>query len=288
MGINNDIGPHRLSLEIICTGQSMKAVYKEGGALMSPIAFRALGLEIRWYGILIAFALLSGTLLALRESRRQGFSENYILDIIIISIPAAIIGARLYYVIFQWQDYMGDFMQIFNIRSGGLAIHGGIIAAAIAAFAYTRVKMISFLKAADLCAPGLILGQAIGRWGNFFNQEAHGGPVNSEFISHFPEFIQRQLLIGGNYYQPAFLYESLWDLLVFLVLLIYRRKYRVRGRVFMLYVALYSAGRYYIEGMRTDSLMIGMSMRTAQLVSIILIIISVVSMYILGKHQRRI
>jgi len=251
---------------------------------MDPVAFRIFGVPIMWYGILIASAMLIGTFLAIIECRRVGFNENYILDIVLVAVPSAIVGARLYYVIFQWEYYKDNPIEIFAIRSGGLAIHGGLIAAVIAGFIYTRIKKIRFLKAADICAPSIVLGQAIGRWGNFFNQEAHGGPVSSEFISHFPQFIQRQMLIGGVYYHPTFLYESIWDLAVFIFLVSYRKRNKIDGYIFFMYLGLYSLGRFFIEGLRTDSLMAG-PFRVAQLVSAGLIAASIAAMYVLRKKH---
>lgn len=252
---------------------------------MNPIAFSIFGIDIRWYGILIASAMLIGTLLALRESRRINFDENYILDVLLYSVPAAVIGARLYYVIFEWGYYSSHPSEILAIRNGGLAIHGAIIGAVIAAIIYTRLKKISFFKVADICAPSIILGQAIGRWGNFMNQEAYGGVVSKQFISHFPNFIQNQMFIEGAYHHPTFLYESIWDIAVFITLLIVRRKDRGKGFIFFLYLGLYSVGRFFIEGMRTDSLMLG-SLRIAQVVSMALIIVSISAMYIIKKANK--
>lgn len=253
---------------------------------MDPIAFSIFGLDIRWYGILIASGMVLGALLALAESRRVGFNENYILDIILVSVPSAIVGARLYYVIFEWNNYKNNLLEIFALRQGGLAIHGGVIAAVIAAAIYTTVRRVDFLKAADICAPSIILGQAIGRWGNFFNQEAYGGPVSREFISRFPEFIQRQMFIEGAYHHPTFLYEFLWNIIVFTILILYRRKNKVDGIVFFMYIALYSVGRFFIEGMRTDSLMMG-NLRTAQVISVILILGSLISIFFLKMRGRK-
>lgn len=251
---------------------------------MNPVAFRIFGIDIMWYGILIASAMLIGSIIALMESRRVGFDENYILDVILYCIPSAIIGARLYYVIFEWNNYKNNPAEIFAIRNGGLAIHGGIIGAAIAAFIYTRIKRVSFLKIADICAPSLILGQAIGRWGNFFNQEAYGGMVSSEFISRFPKFIQKGMLIGGAYYHPTFLYESIWDFFVFVFLMIYKKKNKRDGYVFFLYMILYSIGRFFVEGLRLDSLMVG-RLRAAQLVSVGMILLGILSMIIVRKRD---
>lgn len=244
---------------------------------MNPVAFNIIGFEIRWYGILIAFAMLIGSFIAVRQCRKTGFDENYIIDLLLYCIPSALIGARLYYVIFQWENYKNNWLQILNIRNGGLAIHGGIIGAVIAALIYTRLKKISFLKVADICAPSLVLGQAIGRWGNFFNSEAFGGIVSSEFISHFPAFIQKGMFIDGAFHHPTFLYESIWDLAVFVFLIFYRRKERKDGYIFSLYLILYSIGRFCIEGLRLDSLMAG-GLRAAQLASIIMILAGILLM----------
>lgn len=251
---------------------------------MNPVAFNIFGIPIMWYGILIASGMFIGTILALRESRRIGFDESHILDIVLVCVPAAIVGARLYYVAFEWQYYKDNLMNIFAIRSGGLAIHGGILGAVIAAIIYCNLKRIDFFKVADICTPSIILGQTIGRWGNFINQEAHGGPVSREFISHFPKFIQDQMFIGGTYYHPTFLYESLWNLLVFIILLIYRRKNKVYGNTFFMYLILYSSGRFFIEGLRTDSLMAG-PFRVAQIVSLALILIGFAGMYLLKRKR---
>ncbi|KPU42214.1 prolipoprotein diacylglyceryl transferase [Oxobacter pfennigii] len=253
---------------------------------MDPVAFSINGLEIRWYGVIIASGMFIGTILAIIESRRVKFDENIIYDIVLLCVPSAIVGARLYYVIFEWNYYKDKLLEAIDIRQGGLAIHGGIIAAVLAAIIYTRIKKADFFKAADICAPSMILGQAIGRWGNFFNQEAHGGAVSKEFISRFPQFIQEQMYINGVYYHPTFLYESLWNFAIFIILLFYRRKSKVTGETFMLYIIFYSVGRFFIEGLRTDSLMIG-SFRTAQITSIVLILLGITGIVILRKVQLR-
>lgn len=252
---------------------------------MDPVALRIFGIEIMWYGVLIAFAMLTGTILAIMEARRVGFDENHILDIILYSVPSAIIGARLYYVVFQWQEYRNNLLQILDIRSGGLAIHGGIIGGMIAAYIYTRIKNISFLKVADICIPSIILGQAIGRWGNFFNQEAYGGVVSSEFISKFPRFIREQMYIGGEYHHPTFLYESIWNLGVFILLVTLRKKQRRNGYILSAYLIFYSIGRFFIEGLRTDSLMIG-SLRQAQLISIVMLAVGIAGILWIIRKDR--
>lgn len=226
---------------------------------MDPVAFELFGLEIRWYGILIASGVLIGTILGLREAKRVGFNEDLILDLLIWEIPLAVIGARLYYVIFSWDMYKDNPLEVLNIRHGGLAIHGAIIMAIIVAVIFTRIKKVNFWTLADICAPSLILAQAIGRWGNYINQEAYGGPTDLPW----------GIMVNGVKVHPTFLYESLWNFLVFLFLIWYRKnKKKKEGEVFLLYLSLYSFIRFFIEGLRTDSLMWG-QFRVAQIVSLI-------------------
>lgn len=229
---------------------------------MNPIAFEVFGIAVRWYGILISIGMILGTILAIRQSKKLGWDENLIIDFIIIMIPTAIVGARLYYVIFNWSYYSGDIMKMINIREGGLAIHGGVIGGVIAGIIYTKVKKIDFFELADIIAPSLILGQAIGRWGNFINQEAHGGPTNLPWA----------ITVDGVKVHPTFLYESLWNLIVFAFLIKYRKNKKNNGEVFFLYLILYSVGRFFVEGLRTDSLMLG-QFRVAQLLSLSLVLI---------------
>jgi len=247
--------------------------------MIDPIAFKLGTLDIRWYGIIISFALLLGTTLSIREANKQGIEEDFMLDLYIRVIPAAIIGARLYYVIFAWNYYRDNLLMIFYTRSGGIAIHGAVLGGLIVALFFIKKHKASFWKLADIIAPYLILGQAIGRWGNFINQEAHGGRVSKEFISIFPDFIEKQMYINGNYYHPTFLYESIWNLLVFIALIILRRKpYIIKGDIFSFYIISYSIARFFIEGMRTDSLMLG-HIRIAQLMSVLLIALGAFLIY---------
>ena len=234
---------------------------------MDPIAFNIFGLPIRWYGIFIATGMMVGILLANFTSKLKSVDYDELLNIILISFPIAIIGARAYYVIFEFNQYKDNLIQVFNIRQGGLAIHGGIIFGMIAALIYTRYKKENLLEFADVAAPSIIIGQAIGRWGNFFNSEAHGGPVTQAFISKFPNFIQKGMLIDGVYYHPTFLYESIWNVMVCLLLIYLLTKTFKRGTVFFSYIGLYSIGRFFIEGLRTDSLMFA-GIRVAQLISL--------------------
>lgn len=250
---------------------------------MNPVAFSVFGLGIRWYGILIATGILLGLWAAKYNCEWRDLDYDTMLDTALICLPFGIIGARLYYVIFEFSSYNGNILEMINIRQGGLAIHGGIIFALIIGYIVARHKKISFFRLADAAAPSIILAQALGRWGNFFNQEAHGGPVSYEFIQHFPKFIQNGMNIGGTYYHPTFLYESTWDILVFIILMFILRKSKKSGIVIFTYLGLYSIGRFFIEGLRTDSLMLG-PIRMAQLVSLVGIIIWVG--FLIYNHRR--
>jgi phosphatidylglycerol---prolipoprotein diacylglyceryl transferase len=234
---------------------------------MNSIAFSVLGLPIRWYGIMISLGILAALLLAAYTYRIKALSYDELINAFLIAFPSAIVGARLYYVIFEFRTYKDNLLDIFNIRQGGLAIHGGILFGLGAAFFYMKYKKENFLRYADAAAPSIILAQAIGRWGNFFNQEAHGGAVSNEYISKFPSFIQKGMLIDGQYYHPTFLYESLWNLACSVVLVYILKKSKNDGIVIFTYLGLYSIGRFFIEGLRTDSLMLG-NIRIAQLISL--------------------
>ncbi|MFT8349100.1 prolipoprotein diacylglyceryl transferase [Clostridium saccharoperbutylacetonicum] len=234
---------------------------------MNPTAFSIGGFDVRWYGILIATGIVLGILISQYNCKWREADYENLLNIVLWSLPIGIVGARLYYVIFEFDNYKNNIIDAFNIRNGGLAIHGGLIFAIGTALVYTRIKKLSFIKFADVAAPSIILAQALGRWGNFFNQEAHGDAVSYEFIKHFPMFIQKGMNIQGVYYNPTFLYESVWNISVFIILMFLLRKSKKNGIVFMTYIGLYSIGRFVIEGMRTDSLMLG-NIRIAQFVSL--------------------
>lgn len=226
--------------------------------MLESVAFSLGPIQVRWYGIILGTAALIGLLLAIREGKRFRIVPDFFMDLLLIGVPSAIVGARLYYVAFQWSDYKNNLAEIFMIWHGGIAIYGALIGAIIGTFFYVRAKGYSFLRIADICAPGLIVGQAIGRWGNFMNQEAHGGPVTESFLRdslHLPNFIVNQMNIEGTFYHPAFLYESVWNILGLLVLLWLRRRPFLRaGELFFSYFIWYSVGRFFIEGVRTDSL----------------------------------
>ncbi|ASW44339.1 MAG: prolipoprotein diacylglyceryl transferase [Clostridiales bacterium] len=243
---------------------------------MNRVAFEIFGIEIMWYGIIISIGVVAALILANILAKKKGLNFENIVDAFLVVFPVSIITARLYYVIFEIESYH-SFIDVINIRNGGMAIHGGVIGALISGYLFARYRKINFLEYVDVIMPGVILAQAIGRWGNFMNQEAHGGEVTKEFISRFPEFIQRGMYINGAYYHPTFLYESIWNLLVciVLVLLVLKKKEKDNGIVLAGYGILYSIGRFFIEGLRTDSLMV-FGLRTAQIVSLISIILGII------------
>lgn len=239
--------------------------------MLDPVALQLGTFTIYWYGIIITFAFILGTFLAYYHATKTDIDPEHILNMLILIIPAAIIGARLFYVLLSLDDYRSNPLEVFATWHGGLAIHGGLIGGFLAGYYYIRKHRLDFWSLADIFAPSIILGQAIGRWGNFINQEAYGGVVTHSYISHFPDFIQRQMLIGGQYHHPAFLYESVWDLLVFIFLMVCLHRQHFKGQIILLYLALYSLGRFFIEGLRLDSLMLG-PLRSAQLISVLIII----------------
>lgn len=253
--------------------------------MLDPIAFQLGPFSVHWYGVIMGSAFLLGSLLAARQAKKMGINPDHIWNMLMWILPSAILGARTYYVLFEWEQYKGSLYDIIAVWEGGLAIHGGLIGGTIAGVLYARKHQLAILKMADILAPSIILGQAIGRWGNFMNQEAHGGPVSEAFISKFPAFIKNQMFINGQYYHPTFIYESLWNLGVFAFLLFYRGKKKLDGEVALLYLGLYSTGRFFIEGLRTDSLMLG-PLRVAQFVSLTLFVLSI-SFFIYKRWSAR-
>lgn len=243
---------------------------------MNPVAFNIGNFEIRWYGILIVLGIFVGMFIAYYNSKKLNLDFEKIIDGFLVAFPCAIVGARAYYVFFEFDNFKNNIWSIFNLRTGGLAIHGGLIGALIGTIIYCKFKKIEMMKYLDVVAPSLILAQAIGRWGNFMNGEAHGDVVSYEFISKFPEFIQKGMYLDGHYYNPTFLYESMWNLIIFLILMIilHKKKSNENGVVIASYAVLYSIGRLFIESLRTDSLMIG-NIRIAQFMSILGVVIGI-------------
>ena len=269
---------------------------------LNPVAFKIFGISIYWYGIIIGCAVLCGLLLALREAKRTNQDPNNYIDFLLYDLIAAIIGARLYFVIFSWEDYKDNLIRIFAFREGGLAIYGGVLASIIVALIFTKKKNLSFGLFADTAAPSLILGQAIGRWGNFINQEVFGRYTDSFFAMRLmkdninqklPADVLNNIYLyeGVEYIQvhPTFLYESLWNLIVFSFLLWYRKKKRFNGEVFCMYLIGYGLGRVWIEGLRIDQLKIGATgIAVSQVLSIILVISSILLIIINRKNTREI
>jgi phosphatidylglycerol:prolipoprotein diacylglycerol transferase len=252
---------------------------------LDPIAFQLGPIAVHWYGIIMGSAVFLGLWLAMREAKRQGLNPDLFVDLIMWGVPISILGARSYYVMLEWDQYRNNLGDIIAVWEGGLAIHGALIAAVLTGIVFAWVKKISFWHLADIAAPSIILGQAIGRWGNFMNQEAHGGPVSEAYISIFPQFIQTQMFIDGQYYHPTFLYESLWNLFVLgLLLWVRKQDWIKRGELFLSYLMMYSVGRFFIEGMRTDSLMLTDAIRMAQFISLIIILSTILLIW--GRRKR--
>ena len=237
--------------------------------------------HIYWYSVLIATGIIIGLYLLMKEASKQNISKDTIIDIAFYTIIWGIVGARIYYVIFNIKPYLSNPLSILYVWEGGLAIYGGIIGGLITLAYQTKKKNIALGKLTDMIVPSLILAQAIGRWGNFFNQEAHGGIVTLEFLKkiHIPNFIIKGMYINGNYYHPTFFYESLWCLLGFILLIIIRRllKNSKDGTLTFIYLIWYGIGRFFIEGLRTDSLYLGI-FRISQIVSIVIIIIGIIGL----------
>ncbi|WP_110112495.1 prolipoprotein diacylglyceryl transferase [Bacillus sp. CGMCC 1.16541] len=251
------------------------------GTEIQPLdrVFLELGpITIYWYGLIIGAGVLLALYVATREGERRGVPKDTFIDLVLFAVPIAIISARIYYVLFEWDYYSQNLNEIPQIWQGGIAIHGGLIGAIVTAVIFCKIKGLSFWKVADIAAPSIILGQAIGRWGNFMNQEAHGGPVTREFLEglFLPDFIVNQMYINGTYYHPTFLYESIWNIIGFILLISLRRVNLKRGELFLSYVIWYSIGRFFIEGLRTDSLMLTETLRIAQVISLVLIALAVV------------
>lgn len=257
------------------------------------------GFEIAYYGIIIGIGMLVGIWIAQSDARRRGQNPDDYLDFALYAIVFSIIGARLYYVAFEWDNYKDDLIQIFNLRAGGLAIYGGVIAAVLTLFVYTRIKRLSFFSMADSGCLGLIAGQIIGRWGNFFNCEAFGGYTDGLLAMRIKRSLVNESMIsqdllnhlivenGVEYIQvhPTFLYESLWNLGVLLFMLWYRRRKRFDGEMLCIYLLGYGVGRAWIEGLRTDQLILfGTGIAVSQALSLLLA--GVAAAVLILKHRK--
>jgi phosphatidylglycerol---prolipoprotein diacylglyceryl transferase len=268
-------------------GQSLLAVQ-----FMSPgeEIFHLGSFRLKWYGLLIATAVLIGVNLSMRLGKSRKIDPESIADLAIWLVLGAIPAARLYYVAFEWQNYSQHPEQIVKIWEGGIAIHGAIIGGSIAAIIFAKLKQISFWQLADIVAPSVALGQAIGRWGNFFNSEAFGSPTDLPWKLFIPKDRRPVEYLNFDYFHPTFLYESLWNLLVFTVLMWLfidnNRHHRLKtGSIFLVYLVAYSVGRFGVEGLRTDSLMIG-SLKMAQMISLVGIAIGSIGLLWLYIRRR--
>ena len=243
---------------------------------MDPTAFTLFGIDIQWYGILIATGAFLAILLGIKQTKTTvGITEDDFIDSVLWILPIAVVCARLYYVVFfDFAYYMANPMQILNFREGGLAIYGGVIGGIIVGWIFCKRRKINFFTLFDIAAPGLALAQGIGRWGNFINQEAHGGPTDLPW----------GIMVNGIKVHPTFLYESIVDIGLFFFLYFYLRKHKkYEGQMAATYMVVYSLARFFIEGLRTDSLMLG-SFRVSQLVSIGGIIIGLIVGYMNRKN----
>ena len=255
-------------------------------------SFTIFGISIAYYGVIIAIGMLAGILMATYEAKRTGQNPENYFDLAIVAIIFSIIGARAYYVIFSWDKYKDNLLNIFRLRQGGLAIYGGVIAAIITTLVFAKIKNLSFPKLADTAGLGLILGQIIGRWGNFFNREAFGGYTDGLLAMQIPvdavrdssditaEMLEHIVEVGEISYiqvHPTFLYESLWNLAVLGILLIVRHHKKFEGEVFLLYLIGYGIGRFWIEALRTDQLLIpSTTIAVSQVLAAVLVVVSAV------------
>ena len=254
---------------------------------MNPI-FLDLGIiQIYWYTVILFLAFLLGGTIALNKSKKEDIDSEFMINFFFYLIPIVIVGARLYYVLFNLDYYSNNVIEIVKIWEGGLAIHGGVIAGLIFTIFYTRRYNIKTLKMFDIMVVSLILGQAIGRWGNFMNSEAYGPITNLETLKNLfiPQFIIDGMYINGEYYHPTFFYESLWCFIGFIILLIIGKLNKKTGILFSTYLIWYGIGRFLIESLRQDSLFLG-NIKVAQLVSLIYIIVGIITLIRLRKERK--
>lgn len=241
------------------------------------------GLNIAWYGVIIASGLLLGIVLASMRARRRGWSSDLVLDFILLAVPLAIIGARAYYVAFEWDYFSANPGLIIAINQGGLAIYGAVIGGFLAAFIFSKAAKFPFLKLIDLVIPSLILGQAIGRWGNFVNQEAYGALITNPNLQFFPLAVYIQSL--GEWHQATFFYESFCNSILLVVTLLLGRKGVKDGTLLATYFIGYGVARAVIEGFRTDSLYLFANIRISQVLSAVLVLVGIVLLVLIQKGK---
>lgn len=265
-----------------------------------PKSFNVFGIEIALYGIIIALGMLLGLIYVVREAKRTSQNEENYWDLATMLLIFSVIGARLYYVVFYWDLFKDDWLSILNIRNGGLAIYGGVLAGIITVFAFSRKKKLSFWKMADTLTLGLLIGQIIGRFGNFTNREVFGGYTEGLFAMQLPLSMVRQrdisadiaehIIEGTNYIQvhPTFLYESMWNLALFLFICVYKKKKKFEGEIFYIYLIGYGIGRAWIEGIRTDQLLLPViGLPVSQVLAVILAVIGII-MIIWNRRKEKV
>lgn len=255
---------------------------------MDPVIFSIGDFQIKWYSVLILLGVIIGYYLLQKEAKKYNYPKDFIFNMFFWVMIFGFIGARLYYVVFNWSFYRTDPLSIFKIWEGGLAIHGGLLFGFLVMLFYTRKYHANLFKITDMATISVLLGQAIGRWGNFFNSEAHGMETTLSNLQnlHIPTVIIEGMYINGHYYHPTFLYESLWCMVGVMILFIVRHyKYLKVGQLTCIYLMWYSFGRFFIESMRTDSLMLG-GFKVAQIVSVILFLIGMFAFMILSRKGK--
>ena len=231
------------------------------------------GFNIAWYGIIIALGMVSGVLLALYRCKHTSVSKDHVYNFVLIGIPVCIVCARAYYVIFEWSNYKDDPIQILNIPNGGLAIYGGVIGGVVTALVYCKLNKISFLTFADMVIPSLVLGQAIGRWGNFVNQEAFGTLITDPKLQFFPYGVFIEEL--NEWHQATFFYESSLNMLLLITMLSFYPRFKRKGYLLSFYMTGYGTIRFFVEGLRTDSLYIVTGIRVSQMLSLVLVLLGI-------------
>lgn len=265
-----------------------------------PKSFNVFGIEIAMYGVIIAIGMMLGLRYALKEAKRTGQKEDDYWDLATMLLLFSVLGARLYYVVFFWDSFKNDLLSIFNIRNGGLAIYGGVLAGIITVYVFSKKRRLPFWKMADTLIPGLLIGQIIGRFGNFTNREVFGGYTNGLFAMQLPLNMVRQrdisadiaenIIEGTNYVQvhPTFLYESLWNLVLLLLILLYKKKKKFEGEIFYIYLIGYGIGRAWIEEIRTDQLLVPViELPVSQILALILTVLGIV-MVIRNRRKGRV
>ncbi len=257
-------------------------------------SFEVFGFSIAYYGVIIALGVTAGIAMAAILAKKTGQNPDTYYDLATYAVIISVMGARLYYVIFSWDYYKNNLLSIFNLRQGGLAIYGGVIAAIITTYVFARAKKVSFGLLTDTAGPGLILGQIIGRWGNFFNREAFGGYTDGLFAMQLPLDAVRKVDVteqmlemaetidGISYIQvhPTFFYESFWNVCILILMLVWIKRKKFNGEVFLIYLLGYGVGRFWIEGIRTDQLVIsGLGLPASQVLAVIMAVFAAVAIY---------